>query len=93
MAQLLRSHVPRDEFFPRPRAGLTPFALAMPDEYKAPSGNAVESYRAYYMSPEKRRIASWKKGRPAPEWYSNSNQTQPKLNPNSTQTQTQINKI
>jgi hypothetical protein len=31
----------------------------------------VESYRAYYMSPEKRRIAAWKKNRPAPEWYHN----------------------
>jgi hypothetical protein len=67
VAQLIRSHVPRDELFPCPRAGLTPFALAMPDEYKAQ--NAVESYRAYYMSPEKRRIAAWKKHRPAPEWY------------------------
>ena len=70
VAQLLRHHVPRDELFPCPRAGLTPFALAMPDEYKARNGNAVESYRAYYMSPEKRRIATWKKNRPAPEWYS-----------------------
>ena len=70
VAQLLRRHVPRDHLFKCPRAGLTPFALAMPDEYKARSGNAVESYRAYYMSPEKRRIAAWKKQRPAPEWYS-----------------------
>ena len=70
VAQLLRRHVPRDHLFPCPRAGLTPFALAMPDEYKARSGNAVESYKAYYMSPEKRRIAAWKKQRPAPEWYS-----------------------
>ena len=70
VAQLLRRHVPRDHLFKCPRAGLTPFALAMPDEYKARNGNAVESYRAYYMSPEKRRIATWKKSRPAPEWYS-----------------------
>ena len=70
VALLLRSHVPRDELFPCPRAGLTPFALAMPDEYKARNGNAVQSYRAYYMSPEKQRIAAWKKQRPAPEWYS-----------------------
>jgi len=70
VAQLLRRHVPRDARFPCPRAGLTPFALAMPDEYKARSGNAVESYKAYYMSPEKRRIAAWKKNRTAPEWYS-----------------------
>lgn len=71
VAQLLRNNVPRDDLFPCPRAGLTPFALAMPDEYKARSGNAVESYRAYYLSPEKRRIACWNKRRPAPEWYSN----------------------
>jgi len=83
MAQLLRRNVPRDECFPCPRAGLTPFALAMPDEYKAPSGNAVESYRAYYMSPEKRRIAAWNKRRPAPEWYSFSEtQLQQKVQPN-----------
>ena len=47
--------------------GLTPFALAMPDEYK--SDDAVESYRRYYMSPEKQRIASWNKKRERPEWY------------------------
>ena len=70
VAQLLRRYVPRDELFICPRAGLTPFALAMPEEYKARNGNAVESYRAYYMSPEKQRIATWKKNRPAPEWYS-----------------------
>jgi hypothetical protein len=68
VAQLIRSHAPQDHLFPCPRAGLTPFALAMPDEYK--TQNAVDSYRAYYMSPEKRRIAAWKKHRPAPEWYS-----------------------
>lgn len=69
VAQLLRRNVPRDDLFPCPRAGLTPFALAMPEEYKARSGNAVESYKAYYMSPEKQRIATWKKNRTAPEWY------------------------
>jgi len=47
----------------------------MPDEYKARSGNAVESYRAYYMSPEKRRIAAWKKNRVTPEWYVTSTPT------------------
>ena len=73
VAQLLRRHVPREERFPCPRAGLTPFALAMPNEYKARSGNAVESYKAYYMSPEKQRIAAWKKNRPAPEWYAFNN--------------------
>ena len=48
--------------------GLTPFALAMPDKYK--SDDPVLSYRNYYMSEEKQRIASWKKKRERPEWYS-----------------------
>jgi hypothetical protein len=29
--------------------------------------DAVESYRNYYMSEEKQKIASWKKGREKPE--------------------------
>ena len=45
--------------------GLTPFALAMPNEYKC--GDPVESYRAYYMG-DKRHLASWKK-RGAPDWW------------------------
>ena len=45
----------------------TEFALAMPDEYK--TKDAVESYRNYYMSEEKQKIASWKKGREKPSWY------------------------
>jgi hypothetical protein len=36
----------------------TPFALAMPDQYK--SDNAVESYRAYYRG-EKAAMAKWNK--------------------------------
>jgi hypothetical protein len=44
---------------------ITPFALAMPNECKI--GNAVESYRNYYMV-EKRRMASWK-NRQTPEWF------------------------
>lgn len=44
---------------------ITPFALAMPDECKV--GDAVESYRTYYMT-EKRKIANWK-NRETPEWY------------------------
>jgi hypothetical protein len=70
VAQILRANIPADDKFPRPESeGVTPFALAMPDEYKDPAGDAVKSYRAYYMSPEKRRIASWKKLRAAPSWY------------------------
>ena len=44
----------------------TKFALAMPDEYKTTS--PVESYRNYYNSPDKKKIASWK-NRPVPEWF------------------------
>jgi hypothetical protein len=70
VAQILRANIPADHLFPSPESrGITPFALAMPDQYKDPEGDAVKSYRAYYMSPEKRRIASWKKLRPAPAWY------------------------
>jgi hypothetical protein len=45
--------------------GLTPFALAMPDEYK--TNDPVQSYRQYYQS--KSSIAKWEKGREKPEWY------------------------
>jgi hypothetical protein len=44
---------------------ITPFALAMPDECKI--GNAVESYREYYMT-EKRTLAAWK-SRNQPQWF------------------------
>ena len=60
----LRENIPSDDKFEE--EGLTPFALAMPDEYK--TEDPVESYRNYYMSEEKQRIASWKK-REKPEWY------------------------
>jgi hypothetical protein len=66
-AQYLREHMPSDESFEI--LLLTPFALAMPDQYKDPSGDAVSSYRAYYMSPEKTRIAKWAKRRSAPSWW------------------------
>jgi hypothetical protein len=49
-----------------PRYDLTPFALAMPEEFR--SDNAVESYRRYY-SIKKRSIAKWSKSRPPPEWW------------------------
>ena len=42
----------------------TPFALAMPDEYR--DDNAVRAYRAYYHS---KHFAKWEKGTPAPEWW------------------------
>ena len=70
VAQILRANIPADDKFPCPESeGVTPFALAMPDQYKDPENDAVKSYRAYYMSPEKRRIASWTKRRSAPAWW------------------------
>ena len=65
MAQYLKEHMPSDDSFSQ--KGLTTFALAMPDEYK--SEDPVQSYRNYYMSEEKQRIATWKKGRGKPNWY------------------------
>jgi len=65
VALLLRENIPRDEAFEE--EGLTPFALAMPVQFK--SEDPVESYRNYYMSEEKKKIASWNKCREKPEWY------------------------
>jgi len=65
VAKYLRKYAPKaDEF---PSTGLTSFAQAMPDEYKCE--DAVEAYRQYYQSPEKQKIATWKK-RGVPAWYS-----------------------
>jgi len=47
------------------KGNITPFALAMPDECKV--GDAVASYRAYYMV-EKRGFAVWK-NREVPQWF------------------------
>jgi hypothetical protein len=47
-----------------PDGPLTPFAQAMPDEYKDP--NPVTAYRQFYLA-EKSSMLQWK-GRPAPEW-------------------------
>lgn len=65
MSLVLRENIPSKDKFEK--QGLTPFALAMPDEYKCE--DAVEAYRNYYMSPDKQKIASWKKKREKPEWY------------------------
>lgn len=46
------------------KTGLTPFALAMPDQYK--TSDAVESYRNYYNG-DKRHLFSWSR-RPVPDW-------------------------
>ncbi len=48
-----------------PSKGITPFAQAMPDEYK--NKCAVTAYRAYYNG-EKARFAKWKT-RKTPEWF------------------------
>jgi hypothetical protein len=48
-----------------PEGELTPFALAMPDEFK--SEDVVESYRLYYLV-EKERIAQWNHSDP-PSWW------------------------
>jgi hypothetical protein len=47
------------------RYGITPFALAMPDEYKV--SDAVEAYRLYYIF-EKHNLAMWK-NREIPHWF------------------------
>lgn len=47
-----------------PHVPQTPFALAMPNEYKIES--CIESYRAYYNN-DKRSMFKWT-NRPAPEW-------------------------
>jgi hypothetical protein len=44
----------------------TPFALAMPDQYKLVS--EVDSYRNYYIQ-AKAHLAKWNKGVPQPHWF------------------------
>lgn len=51
-------------FIPNHDETLTPFALAMPDEFKVE--DPVESYRNYYMS--KKSFCNWTK-RDIPEWF------------------------
>lgn len=64
VAKYLKEYAPSADKFPE--VGLTKFALAMPDQYR--SDDPIESYRKYYQSPEKQKIASWKK-REKPIWY------------------------
>ena len=47
-----------------PDVGLTPFAQAMPEDYK--NEDAVEAYRTYYRN-DKKRFATWKTETPA--WF------------------------
>lgn len=58
---VIEAVLPPDRF---ETSGLTPFALAMPDEYR--KGDVVESYREYYKS--KASFAKWTK-RAAPVWW------------------------
>jgi hypothetical protein len=48
-----------------PSKGLTPFAQAMPDQYK--DQDAVKAYRTYYLN-DKKDISKWKTGN-TPEWW------------------------
>lgn len=64
VAMYLKSHAPLADKFSQ--TGLTRFALAMPDKYKR--DDPIESYRNYYQSEEKQKIASWK-NREKPRWY------------------------
>lgn len=50
-----------------PKGKVTPFAQAMPDQYK--DQNAVVAYRKYYIN-EKTRFAKWKSGN-EPKWFTN----------------------
>lgn len=50
-----------------PERRLTPFAQAMPEEYRNP-GDPVGAYRAYYRG-DKAGFARWEKGREAPVWW------------------------
>lgn len=47
-----------------PAGDLTPFAQAMPEQYK--NADPVTAYQQYYMG-EKRYIATWKQNRP--QWF------------------------
>tara|TARA_B100001778_G_C18561433_1_gene617952 strand:+ start:913 stop:1491 length:579 start_codon:yes stop_codon:yes gene_type:complete len=49
-----------------PDGDLTPFAQAMPDEFK--SDDIVSSYRAFYID-DKASFAKWERGTPAPYWW------------------------
>ena len=90
VAQYLRHNIPPASAFERVKTPgvMTPFALAMPDEFKIrvdhpgsgsspPTGtshgadiyDAVASYRSYYLSEPKRRIAKWGKLRGMPLWF------------------------
>ena len=70
VAKYLIEMAPNADAFPS--FGLTPFAKAMPDVCKCE--DPVESYRTYYQTLDKQKIASWKK-RGKPDWYRLYNQS------------------
>ena len=65
-----------EAILPSESTPLTPFALAMPDEYRPEDLDgylyhawpdvAVQAYQAYYHS---KTFAKWEKGTPAPDWW------------------------
>lgn len=50
-----------------PDGPLTPFAQAMPDEFRD-DDDPVWAYRVYYAT-DKAHFARWERGTPAPEWF------------------------
>jgi hypothetical protein len=54
-----------DNYPDLPDRGLTPFAQAMPEQYR--NKDAVQAYRGYYIG-EKQHIAQWKM-RDVPYWW------------------------
>ena len=53
-----------------PKIGLTPFAMAMPEQYKDKK-DPITSYRNYYIG-EKANIAKWDKVTLPPSWWPNN---------------------
>ena len=56
--------------------GLTPFAQAMPEQYRIP-GDAVTAYRNFYRG-EKARFATWKR-REVPAWFASGLQERARI--------------
>ena len=66
VAQMLKKFPPPKDAFKV--EGLTPFAMAMPVEFKENATDPIEAYKSYYMSDKKQSFASWK-NREMPSWY------------------------
>lgn len=55
-----------------PNREMTPFAQAMPDDYK--QENPVDAYRSYYWNDKRHKIqCEWRKGRKEPVWWNPKN--------------------